>query len=161
MSTMTGKAFHVRKFPLFREQKVFDVSAIETEPDKIVARASRWAEALWNKVYLGLGDTQEAAMHRAEQRYGVPAQTFWALRYRKPKDLAASVYMRLMLAYEAECDRQEAKLAHELAIAKALPPTESRQALIAETEALLGPGDEPGEVATTAADLASRKAVTK
>jgi len=144
---MTGRGFHVRKFPLFREQKVFDVPAIETEPDKLIERAAGWAEALWNKVYLGLGDTQEAAMYRAEQRYGVPAQTFWALRYRRPKSIAAVIHNRLMLAYEAECGRQEAKLAHELAITKALAPTPARLALIAETEALLGPGDKPEEIA--------------
>jgi len=145
---MSREDFHVRKIPLFREQKVFDANAIETDPEKLVERAARMAEALWNKVYVGLGDTQEAAMHRAEQRYGVPAQTFWALRYRRPKDILASVYMRLTLAYSAECERQEAKLAHELEIAKRLPQTPARLALVAETEALLGSG--PREV--TASD---------
>lgn len=127
----------MRKISPQSEQKVFD-AAIETDPEKLVAKAAKWASALWNKTYEGMGDTQEAAMYRAEQKYGVPAQTFWALRYRPPKDMMASIYMRLMLAYEAECERQEAKLRHELEITKQLAATPSRLALIAETETVLG-----------------------
>lgn len=77
-------------------------------------------------------------MHRAEAKYGVPAQAFWALRYRTPKDILASVYLRLKAAYEAECGRQEARLAHELELVKALPTTTARAALVAEAEAALG-----------------------
>ncbi len=122
------------KKPLRQEQAVF-------ESEASVDEAARWAEALLNHVYRGTGDTIEAARFRAEQKYGIPASTFWALRYRRPKDTLVSVYKRLHQAYEAECGRQEAKLAHELAVTKALAPTPARLALIAETEALLGPGD--------------------
>lgn len=103
-----------------------------------VDEATGWANALVSRVYRGPGDTVEAAMHRAEQKFGVPAAVLWALRYRRPKALLAGIYLSLKAAYEAECNRQEAKLAHELAITKTLPATPARLRLIAETEALLG-----------------------
>ena len=59
-------------------------------------------------------------MYRAEQKFGVPANSLWALRYRRPKAILAGIYLSLKGAYEAECGRQEAKLAHELTITKAL-----------------------------------------
>lgn len=117
-----------------------------SDADAVVSEASGWAGALLSRVYRGPGDTIEAAAHRAEQQYGVPAQTFWAQRYRRPKDMLASVYVRLKHAYEHECARQEAKLRHELEITKALTPTPARLALVRETEAVLGQAVEQGEV---------------
>lgn len=90
------------------------------------------------RTYRGPGDTIEAASYRAEQKYGVPQQTLWALRYRKPKDVLASIYLKLKAAYEAECGRQEARLRHELELVKALPTTPARAALVADAEAALG-----------------------
>ena len=106
--------------------------------EAVVDEAAHWAEALLQRSYRGPGDTIEAASYRAEQKYGVPAQTFWALRYRKPKDILASIYKTLQAAYEAECGRQEARLRHELELVKALPRNEARQILIDQTEAALG-----------------------
>ncbi|MGN6118040.1 MAG: hypothetical protein ACTHN2_21240 [Nitrobacter sp.] len=103
-----------------------------------VDEASKWADALLQRAYRGPGDTIEAASYRAEQKYGVPAQTFWALRYRRPNGILAHIYLRLKAAYEAECGRQEARLRHELELVKALPRNEARQVLIDETEAALG-----------------------
>lgn len=125
------------KKALRQEQKVFEAEAVD--------EAAGWAEVLLSRVHRGPGDTVEAAMYRAEQKFGVPANAMWALRYRKPKGILAGIYLTLKNAYEAECGRQEAKLAHELAVTKALAPTRARLALIAETEALLGPGDGPKE----------------
>ena len=119
------------KITLRQEQEVFDGEAVVDE-------AAHWAEALLQRSYRGPGDTIEAATYRAEQKYGVPAQTFWALRYRKPKDILASIYRTLQSAYEAECGRQEARLRHELALVKALPSTPAREALVADAEAALG-----------------------
>lgn len=127
----------MRKTPLKREQKLSDVGTIP-DATRLVEDARHWSTALWQKTHDGMGDTQEASMYRAAERYGVEPQTFWALRYRPPKDIFASIYFRLKAAYEAECGRQEARLRHELELTKALPATPSRQALIAETEALLG-----------------------
>lgn len=128
----------MRKNPAPQEQKVFDAALFETEPEKIVANATKWSKALWKKTYDGMGDTQEAAMYRAEQQYGVPAQTFWALKYRPPKDILASIYMRLYAAYHNECERQEAKLRHELELAKALQGGAHLEAAISEAESALG-----------------------
>lgn len=100
--------------------------------------AANWAESLIRKAHRGPGDTLEAAMHRVSRTHGIEHQTLWRLRYRRPKDLLASVYLKLKSAYEAECTRQEAKLRHELEITKTLPATPDRLALIAETEAFLG-----------------------
>ncbi len=127
-----------------REKKMSDATI--TGSDELVTQAKHWSSHLLSKVHQGPGDTVEAAMYRAEQRYGVPAQAFWALRYRKPKDILASVYLRLKAAYEQECDRQEARLRHELELVKALPATPARQALVAESEAALGiaPGSQTG-----------------
>lgn len=117
---------------------MFDAGSIEPDASKLVEDAARWSSALWSKTHSGMGDTQEAAMYRAAEQYGVEPGTLWALRYRKPKDILASIYFKLKAAYEAECERQEAKLAHQLEITKALEPTSARLRLIAETEALLG-----------------------
>lgn len=106
--------------------------------ETVVDEASHWAEALLQRAYRGPGDTIEAATYRAEQKYGVSAQTFWALRYRKPKDILASVYRTLQAAYEAECGRQEARLRHELEMAKALQGGASMEAAIRDAEAALG-----------------------
>ncbi|MEO9230892.1 MAG: hypothetical protein ABI216_18370 [Devosia sp.] len=119
------------KKELRQEQEVFD-------GESVVDEATHWAEALLQRTYRGPGDTIEAASYRAEQKYGVPAQTFWALRYRRPKDILASVYRTLGAAYEAECGRQEAKLRHELELAKALQGSASLDAAISEAETTLG-----------------------
>jgi hypothetical protein len=118
----------VSKNPLRQEQEVYDGEAVVND-------AAGWAEALLQRTYRGPGDTIEAATYRAEQKYGVPAQTFWALRYRKPKDILASIYRTLEAAYEAECGRQEARLRHELEVAKALKGNPSLAAAISEAEA--------------------------
>ncbi len=68
----------------------------------------------------------------------MPATTFWALRYRRPKAMGVAAWHYLKSVYEAECGRQEAKLRHELEITRQLPATPARLALIAETEAVLG-----------------------
>jgi hypothetical protein len=118
----------VSKNPLRQEQEVYDGEAVVND-------AAGWAEALLQRTYRGPGDTIEAATYRAEQKYGVPAQTFWALRYRRPKDILASIYRTLEAAYEAECGRQEARLRHELEVAKALKGNPSLAAAISEAEA--------------------------
>ncbi len=112
--------------------------ATVTDADELVSRASKWSSHLLSRVHTGPGDTVEAAMYRAEAKYGVPAQAFWALRYRRPKDILASVYLKLQAAYEAECGRQEARLRHELEMAKALQGGATLAAAISEAEAALG-----------------------
>lgn len=123
------------KNPLHSEQEVFEATFDEA---KRVDQAAKWAEALVTKVHRGPGDSVEAAMYRAETKYGVPFGTLWALRYRKPKAMWGGAWAYLKHVYEAECGRQEAKLRHELEMVRALPSTAAREALISEAEAALG-----------------------
>lgn len=103
-----------------------------------VEQARGWANKLIAAHHRGPGDTVDAAIHRAAVKHGLDPKSLWRLRYRTPKDMLLSTWTRIKTAYEAECERQEARLAHELEITKRLPPTAARLALIAETEALLG-----------------------
>lgn len=84
----------------------------------------------------GNGDT-ENAMRRLERRHGIPWRTFWALRYRPPTDLFVSVYEKLWAAYQAECERQERLIRHEITITKIKtgpfhPAIRAAQALVGE-----------------------------
>ncbi len=106
--------------------------------DMSVDNAAGWADALVRREHRGPGDTIDAARARAARKHKLPEQLLWALRYRKPKRIWADLYLKLEAAVAAEVKSQEARLAHELEITKALPPTAARLALIAETEALLG-----------------------
>lgn len=100
-----------------------------------VDEAANWANELVRRQHRGPGDTVEAAMHRASSKYRIEHQMLWRLRYRPPKDLMVKAYLKLKAAYEAECERQEAKLAHELEI----------------TKQLRGPDEAPSGVETQAA----------
>lgn len=110
-----------------------------------VDQAKWWTNGLIRSNHRGPGDTVDAALHRAAVKHGLDPKILWRLRYRTPKDLLASVYLRIKSAYEAECERQEARLRHELEITKALPPTPARLALIRETEALLAEAESQTE----------------
>lgn len=109
-----------------------------SDAEATVNEATSWAESLLQRTYRGPGDTIEAASYRAEQKYGVPANTFWTLRYRKPSGILAHIYLRLQAAYEAECGRQEARLRHEIEMARALQGGAALDAAISEAEAALG-----------------------
>lgn len=60
----------------------------------------------------GPGDI-ENAMRRIEGRHGIPYQSLWALRYRRPKEISAHVFFQICAAYDAECERQRKLLEHE------------------------------------------------
>ena len=125
-------------------------SMTDATADIGVEQARGWANKLIAAHHRGPGDTVEAAIHRAAVKHGLDPKSLWRLRYRTPKDMLLSTWTRIKTAYEAECERQEARLRHELEITKALPPTEARRRLIAETEALLG--QTPGEEVRTPAE---------
>lgn len=110
----------------------------EVVSEAYVADARGWASALLAREHRGPGDTLDAAMWRAEQRWGIERSIFWALRYRPPKDIVVGVYMRLKAAYESECEKQEARLAHELMLAKAAGLDATTSRAVAEAEAFLG-----------------------
>ena len=100
----------MRKKPL-REEQMTDAAYVE--------QAAKWANDLVIRESRGPGDT-ENAMRRIEQRYGVPFNSLWSLRYRKPKAIMCGLFDRLHHAYTAECDRQMRKMANELEITKAV-----------------------------------------
>jgi hypothetical protein len=84
----------------------------------VVYQAKGWADSLVRAESRGPGDT-ENAMRRIEQMWGVPYGVLWALRYRPPKDISASVLLAIFNAHEAMCERQRKKYEHELAISRA------------------------------------------
>ena len=83
-----------------------------------VLHAQEMARVMVQRESRGNGDIDNA-MGRLEARYGIPKQTFWSLKYRPPKDVFVSVYLKIMAAYQAECERQERLLSHEREITKA------------------------------------------
>lgn len=84
-----------------------------------VDQAAGWAREMTRQEARGPGD-MENTWRRLENRYGISFNTFWSLRYRKPKEIVASVYLRLHAAYRAEHQRQMRKLANEIAITEAV-----------------------------------------
>ena len=79
--------------------------------------AKAWARELVRLETRCPGDT-ENAMRRLARRYDLSWRAFWTLRYRSPRDVAASVYLKLEAAYRAEIERQMGLLKHEAAITK-------------------------------------------
>ena len=100
-----------------------------------VEEASNWALRLTQAETRGPGDMQNA-WRRLEARYGVPWRTFWALRYRRPRDLTATIFHQLREAYEAERQRQMRLLQHELEITRAI--TGNSHPVILAAEAVVG-----------------------
>ena len=125
---LAWELLRVSKSRLSQEQSVSET---------YVHEAQRWASALLEREHRGPGDTLDAAMWRAEQKWGIDHSTFWSLRYRPPREIFTSVYMRLRQAYEMECVRQEARLQHELMLAKAAGFHAANSTVVAQAEALL------------------------
>lgn len=94
-------------------------------------QAASWAKSLLHKESRGPGDTDNA-MRRLSQRYGIPYGSLWTLRYRKPKDVFASVYFALQNAYAAECERQLKRLQHDIEITKRIAGPNGRAVRAAE-----------------------------
>jgi hypothetical protein len=106
---MTEMEFQVRKSSLQGKQMSDAAAHVE--------QAAAWAKTLTQSESRGPGDL-ENAWRRLESRYGVSTQTFWSLRYRRPKEIASHIYLRLLTAYRAEHDRQMRLLRNELEITK-------------------------------------------
>lgn len=106
--------------------------------DLSVERAAGWADLLVRREHRGPGDTIDAARLRASRKYKVPERLLWALRYRRPKRIWADLYLSLEAAVAAEIESQEARLAHEIELTRAVAHTTTARTLIDEAEALLG-----------------------
>lgn len=98
-----------------------------------VEEASTKASWLVQREARGPGDLPQA-MRRIEARYGIPYATLLSLRYRRPKDIWISVYVRICEAHRAECERQKRLIEHEAAIADAR--TWIGKSVLAEAQAL-------------------------
>lgn len=83
----------------------------------------------------GWGD-QHNALSRLGQRYGIP---FWALQNLKlgrAKTVEAGLFTRIRTAYLDLCERQIAKLQHEIAVEKALSDDDTLRDLESEAHRL-------------------------
>ena len=109
----------------------------------VVDEAASWADMLVRREHRGPGDTIDAARSRAARKHKLPEQVLWSLRYRKPKRIWADLYKKLELAVAAEIQSQEARLAHEIAVTKAIATSSAGRALVDEAEALLGTSQGP------------------
>lgn len=83
----------------------------------------------------GWGD-QENALSRLEQRYGLPFWSLQNIRTGRAKTVEAGLFARIRAAYLDLCERQVAKLQHEIAIEKALNEDDTLEDLEREAAAL-------------------------
>lgn len=83
-----------------------------------VTDARNWADYLIRAEFRGPGDTIDAAMGRLERRHRIGRSLLWGLRYRPPKDMLVSLYMRLRDAYEAEIAKLDRRLSDEIRLAE-------------------------------------------
>ena len=81
-----------------------------------VEKASVWIDAMVQREMRGPRDLKPA-MERLSRRHRLPKSLFWSIRYHPPKDIFASVYLKLEAAYQAETKRQAELLKHEIEIA--------------------------------------------
>lgn len=106
--------------------------------DLSVDRAASWADLLVRREHRGPGDTTEAARVRAARKHRLPERLLWSLRYRRPKRIWADLYLSLEAAVAAEVKAQEARLAHEITVSRALPLSPAGRDLVDAASALLG-----------------------
>lgn len=120
---------------------------VETKLMSAVEQARGWAGEMVRREMRGSSDTA-GAMRRLAHRYGIPRSVFHTLRYRSPKDIGASVYLKLLAAYEAECERQRKMLEHELEITRQIAGPHC--ASVRAAEALVGADNHHESVAVDA-----------
>jgi hypothetical protein len=80
-----------------------------------VNEAKSMADFIVSKSHRGPGDTVDAAMHRAERLYGVPASWLHRLRYREIADMPTSAFFAIFNGYRAACDAAERAYENERA----------------------------------------------
>jgi hypothetical protein len=82
-----------------------------------ISDAKGMAEEILRHVHRGPGDTVDAAMHRAERLYGVPAKWLHRLRYRELKDMPVSAFAAIASAYKAVNEASERAFLRERELA--------------------------------------------
>jgi len=101
-----------------------------------VETAGNYVRRMVEREARGWGD-QQNAQQRLEAKYGL---SFWAmehLRTGRAKSVEAGLFARIRAAYLDLCERQVAKLQHEIAIEKAIHDDDSMEDLEREAETLL------------------------
>lgn len=83
----------------------------------------------------GWGD-QESALSRLEARYGLPFWTLNHIRTGRAKTVEAGLFARIRGAYLDLCQRQVAKLQHEISVEKALNENDTLEDLEREARRL-------------------------
>jgi len=84
-----------------------------------VEEAGNYVRRMVEREAKGWGD-QENALSRLEVRYGLPFWSLNNLRTGRAKTVEAGLFARIRGAYLDLCERQVAKLQHEISIEKAL-----------------------------------------
>jgi hypothetical protein len=84
----------------------------------------------------GWGDNDNA-LSRLGARYGLPYWTLNNLRTGRAKTVEAGVFSRIRAAYLDVCERQVAKLQHQIAIEKATGSDDTFDDLAREAESLV------------------------
>lgn len=100
-----------------------------------VEEAGQYVRRMVEREARGWGD-QQNAQQRLEVRYGLP---FWAMehiRTGRAKTVEAGLFHRIRAAYLDLCERQVAKLQHEIAVEKALNEDDTLQDLEREAAKL-------------------------
>lgn len=107
-----------RKNHLREEQKPFARGA--NMSDAYIDEAKGWADFLIRREFRGPGDTVDAAMARCERKHHIARSVLWGLRYRPPKDMMVSLYMKLRSAYEIELRKLDLRIEEEIRKAELL-----------------------------------------
>lgn len=82
------------------------------------------------------GSDTESALSRLEKRYGFSPNQIIHLRSGRAKSCDVGLFARLRDAYLDLCERQVAKLQHEIAITKATRSDDTLEDLVAEADRL-------------------------
>lgn len=113
----------MRKFSLLNPQttkgpkKVSAAYRVDVHP---VDQASEWTHEMVMRDLRGPGDL-ENAMQRVGRRIGVGYRLLWNLRYRKPKDLPASAFLKIWTAWDEFQENQMKRLSDDVEAAQATP----------------------------------------
>lgn len=105
---------------------------VMTDARPFIEEASTWADTLVHNESRGPGDYVNAR-RRLANKLKIPHGKLWDLKYRSPASICVSIYFALRNAYQAECERQLRRLAHELEITKKIAGSDGRAVSAAET----------------------------
>ncbi len=102
----------------------------------LVDTAGSYVRRMVEKEGRGWGDQSEA-QSRLEARYGIPYWALERLRTGRAKTVEAGLFARIRGAYLDLCEKQVAKLQHEIAIEKAMSANDTLEDLEREAARLV------------------------